>query len=165
MTLYAYVENKEDLLDRITEQIFQGLHPLSHEDWRQGLFGFFSHFRAAAIAHPTLARLLATGRITIPAVFDVLETSFQQMTDDGVPIEEAVRTFYAALTYTIGFVLWEIPRAHVQAETDYTDQWAGLILQLDPEQFPLLTGNAADVVPTVASIEQFDWGLNRILNG
>ncbi|MEA1903121.1 MAG: TetR/AcrR family transcriptional regulator [Actinomycetota bacterium] len=163
MTLYGYVQNKEDLLDRIAEQIFQGLDVPSVDDWQQGLFRFFSDFRAAAVAHPTLAQLLATGRVTIPAVFDILEGSFRQMTEDGVPIEEAVRTFYAALTYTIGFVLWEIPRAHMQAEGDYADQWAGLISQLDTDQYPILTSKATEAAPTVASTEQFDWGLRRIL--
>ena len=163
MTLYGYVQNKEDLLDRIAERIFQELDVSSRGNWRQGLFEFFSSFREAALAHPTLARLLATGRITIPAVFDILEASFQQMIDDGIPIEDAVRTFYAALTYTIGFVLWEIPRARIQAEAAYADQWAGLISQLDPRQFPVLTGTAKEVVPTVVSAEQFNWGLDRIL--
>lgn len=163
MTLYGYVQNKEDLLDKIAEQIFQGLRPPTDDDWRQGLSTFFSEFRMAALAHPTLAQLLPTGRITIPAVFEILETAFRQMTDDGVRIEDAIRTFYAALTYTIGFVLWEIPRAQNQTEADYADQWAGLLSQLDPVQFPVLTGVAAGVAPTVASTEQFDWGLNRIL--
>ena len=164
MTLYGYVQNKEDLLDRIAERMFQSLRPPAHDDWRQGLFEFFSNFRMATLAHPTLAQLLPTGRITIPAVFDILESVFQQMTADGVSIEDAVRTFCAALTYTIGFVLWEVPRAQSQTEADYADQWAGLLAQLDPDQFPLLTGVAAGVAPTVASSDQFEWGLTRILS-
>lgn len=163
MTLYGYVENKDDLLDRIAERIFQGLGLPRHEDWQQGAIQFFSDFRTAALAHPSLAQLLATGRITIPAVFEILETFFQQMTDHGIPIEHAVRTFYAGLTYTLGFVLWEIPRAHIQAERDYVGQWTDLLSQLDPDQFPVLTGVAAGVAPTVASTEQFEWGLGRIV--
>jgi AcrR family transcriptional regulator len=165
MTLYGYVKNKEDLVDRIAEQIFQELEVPTYEDWRMALFAFFTDFRAAALTHPTLARLLATGRITIPAVFDILESSFQKMVDDGVNIEDAVRTFYAALTYTVGFVIWEIPRAHLQIESDYANQWKGLVSQLDPVKYPLLTGPAGDVAPTVASIGQFEWGLNRIIAG
>ena len=165
MTLYGYVENKEDLLDKIAEQIFEGLRLADHDDWREGLVGFFSDFRTAALAHPTLAQLLATGRITIPAVFDILETTFRQMTDHGVAIEDAVRTFYAALTYTIGFVLWEIPRARTQTEVDYADQWAGLLTQLDPDQFPVLTDIAIGIVPSVASSVQFEWGLHKIVGG
>ena len=145
------------------EHDFQGLRLPSHDDWRKSLLGFFSDFRDAALTHPTLAKLLSTGQITIPAVFDILETSFQQMIEDGLPAEEAVRTFYAGLTYTIGFVLWEIPRAHSQPEGDYEDQWAGLLSQLDPDEFPVLTGVTAAAAPTVASSRQFDWGLRRIL--
>jgi AcrR family transcriptional regulator len=165
MTIYGYVDNKEDLLDRIAERIFEGLEVPDHDDWRQGLFRFFSDFRAAALAHPSLVRLLASGRITIPAVFDILENTFQEMTDDGVPIEEAVRIFYTALTYTIGFVFWEIPRAHSQAEGAYAQQWADLIAQLDAGRYPIITGVVTDVAPTVASPVQFDWGLSRVLTG
>jgi len=62
-------------------------------------------------------------------------------------------------------VLWEIPRARNQTETDYADQWGGLLAQLDADRFPILTGTAAAVLPTVASAEQFDWGLRKILAG
>jgi AcrR family transcriptional regulator len=165
MTLYGYVESKDDLLDRIAERIFEGLRLRGGDDWRLSLFEFFSDFREAALAHPTLAQLLATGRITIPAVFDILEASFRQMTEDDMAIEDAVRVFYAALTYTVGFVLWELPRAHMQAQDDYAAQWAGLLSQLDPGAFPILTGEAAAVVETVASDRQFAWGLERMLEG
>jgi len=163
MTLYGYVNNKEDLLDKIAARLFEDLEVPSHESWQQGLFDFFSEFREAAIAHPTLARLLANGRITIPAVFDILEGFFGEMTDDGVSMDEAIRVFYAALTYTIGFVLWEIPRVHLQPNEAYADQWTSLISHLDPETFPILTGPALDTATTVAGISQFRWGLRRVL--
>lgn len=163
MTVYGYVDNKKDLLDKMAARIFEDLTLTPDEDWQQALTAFFSDFREAALAHPTLAGLLATGRITIPAVFEILEAFFQNTTDDGIPIDEAVRVFYAALTYTIGFVLWEIPRAHLQTEDAYANQWAELISQLDPDQYPLLTGPAATTVHTVASANQFNWGLSKII--
>lgn len=164
MTLYGYVNNKEDLLDKVAARLFEDLELPSHERWQDAMLGFFTGFREAAVAHPTLARLLADGRITIPAVFDILETLFGEMTDDGVPIGEAVRLFYSALTYTIGFVLWEIPRAHLQPQRAYADQWTHLLSQLDDEAYPILTGPAAATATTVATTVQFDWGLRRILN-
>ena len=163
MTLYGYVENKEDLLDKMAVRLFEDVRVIAHEGWREGMFAFFAGFREAAVAHPTLAGLLANGRITIPAVFHILEGFFEEMADAGIDIDEAVRVFYAALTYTIGFVLWEIPRAHLQPESAYGDQWAGLLAGLDPAQFPLLTGQASRIVPTVASTSQFDWGLSRVI--
>jgi len=105
MTVYSYVDNKQDLLDKMAARIFAGLVIADGEDWQSQLEAFFSDFRTAALAHPTLAGLLASGHVTIPAVFDILETLLTRMTDDGIPIENAARTFYAALTYTIGYVL------------------------------------------------------------
>ena len=163
MTLYGYVTSKDDLLDRIAERIFEGLSVPDGADWHDALFEFFVDFRAAALAHPSLARLLATGRITIPAVFDILESFFRRMTDDGMDVEVAVRTFYAGLTYTIGFVLWEIPRTRDQPQDAYLDQWADLLGRLETRLYPVLTGPALSVVPTVASDEQYRWGLQRIL--
>ena len=97
------------------------------------------------------------------AVFDILESFFADMTDDGVSIDEAIRLFYAALTYTIGFVLWEIPRVHLQPSGAYAEQWTGLTSQLDPETYPILTGPAVRTATTVADTPQFDWGLRRII--
>lgn len=165
MTLYGYVDNKEDLLEKVAARLFEGLEVREHSNWQEGMFSFFSDFREAAIAHPTLATLLAAGRVTIPAVFDILESFFQEATEDGLPIEEAVRVFYAGLTYTIGFVLWEIPRAHLQPEAAYESQWEDLISQLDPSQYPILTGPTPSTAKTVASTTQFNWGLARIIEG
>ena len=164
MTLYGYVQNKEDLLDRMAARLFDGLQTRERQDWREGLFAFFADFREAALAHPTLARLLATGRITIPAVFDILESFFQDMKGDGLSVDEAVRIFYAGLTYTVGFVLWEIPRVHLQPPDAYADQWADLVARLDAADYPMLTGPALPIATTVASTTQYEWGLHRILD-
>lgn len=163
MTLYGYVADKQDLLDQMAAHIFEDLSAPDHDDWREGLAAFLSDFRQSALAHPTLAALLASGRITIPAVFDILEQHLESATQQNVTVEEAASVFYAGLTYTIGFVLWEIPRAHLQTEADYAGQWEDLISQLDPEHYPLLTGPARTVLPTVASPHQFTSGLHRIL--
>lgn len=165
MTLYGYVDSKDDLLDQMAGHILEGLRAPSDPDWRRGLSSFFNEFREAALAHPTLASLLATGRITIPAVFDILEGHLAAATEDGETVEDALRVFYAGLTYSIGFVIWETPRTQLQTEVEYAAQWAELLGQLDPDAYPLLTGPGTDVAPTVASTQQFTWGLQRIIRG
>ena len=165
MTVYGYVKNKEDLLDQIARRIFEGLSFTEVDGWQRGMTLFFSEFREAALTHPTLAGLLATGRVAIPAVFDILETALKGATEYDIPIEEAVQLFYTGLTYTIGFVLWEIPRTHLQPEAQYIDQWAELMSQLDPTEYPLVTGPGAAVLPSVASTHQFQSGLDRIIAG
>lgn len=164
MTLYGYVGSKQELLDKMAEKILETVDLPSSDDWRESLHQFFSDFRSTALSHPALAGLLASGRITSPRAAEALEIILEEMTEAGAPIEKAVRTFYAALTYTIGFVIWEIPRAHRQGEDDYAKQWAVSLAQLDPTKYPALTGPAAEVAPTVASSQQFEWGLSKIIN-
>lgn len=163
MTVYGYVDSKQDLLDQMAARIFEGLTAPDDDDWHEGLARFLADFRRAALSHPALAALLATGRVTIPAVFTILEQHLESAVAQGATIEEAVRLFYAGLSYTIGFVLWEIPRTHLQPEADYHHQWSNLLSGLDPASHPLLTGPARTVLPSVASDDQFDWGLRRIL--
>lgn len=164
MTLYGYVENKSELLDRITEEVFRGLEVPEHDDWHEALTSFCADFRQAALAHATLAQLLATGRVTIPAVFDILEGLFQKASGQGIAVDHAARTFYAALSYTIGFVIWEVPRTRLQTDSQYASQWTDLVSGLDPTRYALVI-EAKEMLSTVASPEQFHWGLNRLVYG
>lgn len=163
MTLYGYVANKQDLLDRVVSRIFEDLIMPETGNWREALTAYFRSFRRTALAHPALAELLAGGRITIPEVFRTLETVVRSADAEGIHGEDAIRTFYASLTYTLGFVLWEIPRTRLQPEAKYHAEWAHLLGQLDPNRHPLLTGPVRAIVPTVASEEQFEWGLERVI--
>jgi AcrR family transcriptional regulator len=164
MTLYGYVENRQDLHDKIAASILADLQLRELPDWRASMVAFFVDFREAALDHPSLGSLLARGRITIPAVFDILEALCRSATGDGLTIEQSFRTFYGALTYTLGFVLWEIPRAHLQPKSAYRAQWVDLLSQLDPADHPLMTEAATTAVaPTVVSTDQFMWGLQQLI--
>lgn len=164
MTVYGYVSSKQDLLERIAEHILAGLTISECDTWRESLIVFFVAFRDTALAHPALAGLLATGRVTVSSVFDILETHLRMAQAEGVDREEAIRIFYAGLAYTLGFVLWEIPRTVLQAEGAYAEQWSQVVAQLDPLRYPILTTEPSTrLAATVASPQQFRWGLERIV--
>jgi AcrR family transcriptional regulator len=164
MTLYGYVANKQELLDHMASALFADLEvPDAGDDWRRQVSGYFRGFRKAALAHPSLAGLLANGRVTIPAVFDHLETLLGAMRTGGLGTEDAVRLFYSSLCFTIGEVQWEVPRTHAQSPAAYAQQWHDLLAALDPRAYPLLTGPAAAHLGTVSSDEQFEWGLWHII--
>jgi AcrR family transcriptional regulator len=164
MTLYSYVEGKEDLLDRMAASLFVDLEVPSGRGLSR-LADYFRSFRRVALAHPALTQLLAGGRITIPAVFDHLEDLVSELHSDGLGPEDSIRAFFACLSYTIGFVVWEIPRSHLQSPKEYAAQWRELIAQLDPEVYPAMTQNALPHVGEVASDVQFEWGLKSLLGG
>lgn len=164
MTLYTYVEGKEDLLDRMAVGLFADLE-IPDVDGLGRLAAYLGSFRRVALGHPALARLLAGGRITIPDVFDHLESLLTALAADGFESRDAVRAIFAGLSYTIGFVLWEIPRSVEQSPEEYATQWRDLIARLDPAEYPMLSGDAATDLPTVADDIQFDWGLQALLEG
>ena len=143
MTIYGYVNDKQHLLDLMAARIFDELQVGDYNDPTLTITRYFEDFRDAALTHPALAQLLADGRITVPAVFETLEAALGPLIAAGWDPTEAVRVFYAALTYTVGFVLWEIPRSHLQPEADYASQWTGLLADLEKDDYPTLTGAAA----------------------
>ena len=165
MTIYGYVESKEHLLDLMAERMFEDLVVGDGPDPQVRMMRFFDDFRGAALAHPALAQLLAGGRITIPAVFDTLESTIGPLVASGWDADDAVRVFYAALAYTLGFVLWEIPRSRQQPGTEYATQWRDLMAGLDPAVYPTVTGAASETLVTTASDDQFEWGLRRVIEG
>lgn len=164
MTLYSYVDGKEDLLDRMAAALFVELEVPSGRGLAR-LAEYFRAFRRVALEHPALTQLLAGGRITIPAVFDHLEDLVSELESDGLEPEGSVRAFFAGLSYTIGFVVWEVPRSHLQPPEEYAAQWRELIGHLDPLAYPTMTQNALPHVTTVASDVQFEWGLEALLSG
>ncbi|MCB2222728.1 MAG: TetR/AcrR family transcriptional regulator [Actinobacteria bacterium] len=164
MTLYSYVRDKEDLLDRMATSLFVDLEVPPGRGLER-LAEYFRSFRRIALAHPALTRLLAGGRVTIPAVFDHLENLLTELQHDGVGPEESVRSFFSCLSYTIGFVVWEVPRSRLQPPEAYAAQWDELIRRLDPAAYPTVTRSARPHVGSVASDVQFEWGLGALLSG
>ena len=65
-------------------------------------------------------------------------------------------------TYVFGFVIWELPRVHVQPATSYVDSWNTAIDQLDINSFPTMHA-LRDQLATAASTAQFEYGLDRLI--
>jgi AcrR family transcriptional regulator len=167
MTLYGYVKDKKDLLDRVAAKLIDEVTIPETGSGVQRLGDYFRSLRQSALQHPAMAPLLSRGRrgrVGIPPVFDHLETLLAALERDGTDRETAVRAFYACHAYTIGFVIWEIPRRLDQPPEHYSDRWAELLEGLEPSEYPTLTGPAAPHLPTIASDAQFEWGLEALLS-
>jgi hypothetical protein len=61
-----------------------------------------------------------------------------------------------------GSLLWELPRVHRQSSADYAAAWHRLLDDADPAAFPNLVA-LRDTLPTSASEEQFEYGLERLV--
>ena len=57
-----------------------------------------------------------------------------------------------------------LPIARLQTDAHYAGQWRDLVAELDPIRYPLVC-EAEETLATVASTEQFHWGLHRLVHG
>lgn len=163
MSLYSHVSSKDDLLDAAVQQVLASLPEPTGQHWQERIRSHFSALRASLLAHPGLGHVLASKNVATPVVLDLLERNLAELTDAGLNDEEAVRLYYALLAYTLGFVAWELPRAHAVDPREYARRWRSAIAATAPETHPTLR-RLQEALTTVATDDQFQDGISRLLH-
>ena len=164
MSLYTHVDSKDDLLDAITHEVLLGLPVPVGDDWQTRLASHFHDLRAALVRHPGLGMVLATKNVAVPAVFALLEQRLSDLTSSGVGDAESAHLYYDLLAYTLGFVAWELPRTRAMSPDEYVRRWRDAVDELDEEEHPTVH-RLVDALTTVASDEQFERGVRRMIEG
>jgi AcrR family transcriptional regulator len=164
MSLYRHVADKDDLIDAVAARVLGGVEVPGGDaaDWKGRVVGYLRALRAATLAHPALSRILAERGLTVGPVFEQLEGAHAVLRAAGFSDEGAVRTFYALLTYVFGFVVWELPRVHLQPAAAYTAAWNEALDHLDRADYPNLHALRPQLT-TAASSEQFEYGLEHLV--
>lgn len=162
MSLYSHVASKDDLLDAAAQQVLASLPEPTGRNWRERIRSHFGALRAALLAHPGLGHVLASKNVATPVVLDLLERNLAELTGAGLEGEEAARLYYALLTYTLGFVAWELPRAHAVDPAEYARHWRSAIATTSPETHPNLH-RLQDSLANVATDDQYHDGIDRLL--
>jgi AcrR family transcriptional regulator len=164
MSLYRHVQDKDELIDAVAERVMQAVAVPdgAPDDWQGRVVGYLRALREAAIAHPALGRILADRGLTVGPVFDRLEELHGILIAAGFSGPDAVRSFYALLTYVFGFVIWELPRVHQQPAAAYRAAWDNSIDALPKADFPHLHA-LRRTLRTTASAAQFDYGLEHLV--
>jgi AcrR family transcriptional regulator len=164
MSLYRHVNDKDDLFDAVAAHVLSSVRVPdgAPNDWEGRVVGYLRSLRAQALAHPALSSILAERGLTVGPVFDQLEETHGILRAAGFSDLDAVRTFYTLFTYVFGFVIWELPRVHQQPPATYNAAWNNAVDELDPHAYPNLHA-LRDELTTVASTEQFEYGLHHLV--
>jgi TetR/AcrR family transcriptional regulator, tetracycline repressor protein len=166
MTIYGYIESKEDLLDAIAQRGLRDLRlpqPLPGEaeallvSWGRAL-------RMTLVEHPSLPVIFLARAVIGPGIFRGVESLLRRLSEGGVAPETGVHAIYAVLIYTTGFAAWEIPRTRLMQQAAYAANWRREFAGLPPADFPL-AGSVLDELGQVASNEQFQLGLTALAAG
>jgi AcrR family transcriptional regulator len=166
MTIYGYVENKEDLLVAIALRGLADLRlprPLP-PDPAALLIAWGRVLRSTLLEHPSLAIIFLSQSVIGPGIFRGIEALVSALAHAGMPPAAGLHAVYAVVIYTTGFVAWELPRTHRQAASEYAAEWRREFAGLSPEEFPI-TATIVEELPRVAGVEQFEVGLSAMAAG
>jgi AcrR family transcriptional regulator len=166
MTIYGYVENKEDLLDAIALRGLADLvlpRPLPVQA-ADVLMAWGRAMRRTLIGHPSLPVIFLSQAVIGPGIFRGIEALLTRLRPAGMSPAAGVHAIYAVLTYTTGFVAWELARTRLQPQSLYAASWRREFANLPPEDFPL-TARVLDELSRVAGEEQFEIGLSALTSG
>jgi AcrR family transcriptional regulator len=164
MSLYTYIERKEDLLDLMVDEVAAAVlvpGPLP-ADWREATIAIARRERAAVRQHPWMIDLVAR-RSTVghggPNGLRHLEQSLAALAGLDVAPEWKWRLVIAVSDYTSGFVQREAREAPVGDEVrTYLER---LVATGEfPNLGPMLTGD-----PPAVEDNNFEQGLRWLLDG
>jgi TetR/AcrR family transcriptional regulator, tetracycline repressor protein len=166
MTLYGYIENKEDLLDAIALRGLDDLRlpqPLPR-DPANVLIAWGRALRQTLLEHPSLPVIFLSRPVLGLGIFRGVEALLTALSRIGMTPDAGAHAIYAILIYTTGFAAWEAPRVRRQPESAYAAAWRQAFASLDPASFPV-TGSVLGELARVASVEQFETGLTALATG
>ena len=161
MTLYGYVRSKHELLDAAVEAAVEDFEfELPDGGMRERLRAHVHAVRRLFERHPALPALRARQPIVQAAAFRMSERAMQILLDAGFPPEEAARAFRVLFVYEFGSMMFG--GTEPSPEQRRTVRAA---LELLPEdEFPAITAVAEHMPSSVGGREQFDYGLELILD-
>jgi TetR/AcrR family transcriptional regulator, tetracycline repressor protein len=166
MTLYGYIESKDDLLDAIAQRGLRDLRlprPLPTEP-QAVLVAWGRAIRLTLIEHPSLPMIFLSRAVIGPGILRGVEALLGLLGRAGMPAAAGIHAIYAVLTYSTGFVAWEVPRTRRQPPTVYEANWRQEYASMPPAEFPI-AGGVIDELGRVAGEEQFEIGLAALSAG
>jgi len=161
MTVYSYVRDKDELLDRIAVRLLGAVRESvpARGRWQARLTSMMTSLHDALRLHPGVAAISVTPRGPIAALDPFRESLLRVLHDAGFPPRDAVNALTALVTYVTGYSMVE----HARTET-HVEQERWRLARLPKDRFPLLA-EAADLYATQFSQRTFQAGLKSLIDG
>jgi AcrR family transcriptional regulator len=172
MSLYRYVETKDDLLDLMIDQVMgEGERPPRSPGWRAELRGIGVRYRALVLRHPWVLGVSASRPPLGPNVLANTERLLAAMDGQGIGIDAMARLGWTVMAYVRGYVMSEIAEAETIRRTGVTeDQYRSavgpyLMGVVAEGRHPLLRRFILDAEDHPDPDHVFETGLDRVLDG
>jgi TetR/AcrR family tetracycline transcriptional repressor len=156
MSIYRYFRDKDELLDALAESAAVGLAlPSGRASWRNQMRALLHETRR--VLGSDLATRLPRA-ILSPGLLRVSEAGLAILSKAGFDSSEAASAWRALLSYTLGF-------SRTSMAGDAARRTRAAIAALPDDEYPALHAAANDVAAALADDDEFDRGLDRLLDG
>ena len=166
--LYTHVRGKADLIDGLIDQVYAGLEldPDPARDWPEQLAAISRDVRAQLLAHPAVVPFAIQQPGLGPHGLRLGEAIYGVLRPVGLPDQAVVGAVYALLTYILGFVALEVPRAGTDPQTsdEFVRRLHGFFAALPPGEFPH-TVELAPLLARISTDDQFEFGIRTFIDG
>jgi AcrR family transcriptional regulator len=166
--LYTHVRGKADLIDGLIDQVYAGLtlNPDASGGWAQQLTTLSQDIRAYLLAHPAVVPYALQQPGLGPHSLRLGEAIYNVLRPAGFSDQAVVGTVYALVTYILGFVALEIPRAGTDPQTsdEFVRRMWAFFAALPPGEFPHTVELAAQLA-RISTDDQFQFGIRTFLAG
>jgi AcrR family transcriptional regulator len=166
--LYTYVRGKADLIDGLVDQVYAGLDldPDPGGDWAQQLATLSQEIRAYLLVHPAVVPYALQQPGLGPHSLRLGEAIYNVLRPAGFSDQAVVGTVYALVTYILGFVALEVPRAGTDPQTsdEFVRRMWAFFAALPPGEFPHTVQLAAQLA-RISTDDQFQFGIRTFLAG
>ncbi len=160
MSLYGYVDSKEDLLEGVVEQIFREMPLIAPGpgDWQVRLRRHAAVYRKVLLAHPNVVRLVARRPLETEGIAAFVDSAVAELRSVGLDLSMADRVLGIIAGFTQGHVAEQVgdelrPRPSTPVERP----------PVDSRRFPHLAG-ILGLKPTDYDAE-FELGIDFIIAG
>jgi TetR/AcrR family tetracycline transcriptional repressor len=166
--LYTHVRGKADLIDGLIDQVYAGLelHPNPGGDWTQQLTTLSQEIREHLLAHPAVVPYALQQPGLGPHSLRLGEAIYNVLRPAGFSDQAVVGTVYALVTYILGFVALEVPRAGSTPQTsdEFVRRMWAFFAALPPGEFPHHV-QLAPLLARISTDDQFQFGIRTFLAG
>jgi AcrR family transcriptional regulator len=160
MSLYHHVDNRDALLDRITELVLSGMRlPPATGVFRADVPAMARAFRQVALRYPQCAPLVLTRQLGSFAALGQVEVGLSILRDAGFPPDMAVHAMRSVLAFVIGTLLREVSAGPTFSDPGNVER---RLAELTGSELP----NVVESAPHLAVCdheEEFDFGLDLLI--